>query len=106
MVFLCPFPHNSLPSPRLADEEMPLWCAGLNPAQCQVAKLGQVLSQEERERAARYRFERDRRRFTVTRGLLRTLIGAYLSTDPGELQFTFGAKGKPEIAGGSSSTSI
>jgi 4'-phosphopantetheinyl transferase len=44
-----------------------------------------------------------RRRFTVARGLLRTILARYRDVEPGTLCFTYGEQGKPslaEIAGG------
>src|SRR5881397_1867586 len=69
-----------------------------------------TLSEDERNRSARFRFERDRRRFVVARGALRDLLGRYLDIDPGQIRFIYNAFGKPELhpdidnEGGSSST--
>jgi 4'-phosphopantetheinyl transferase len=60
--------------------------------------LGEVLNQAERERAARFRFDRDLQRFTLCRGLLRTLLGDYLSLEPREIALQLGPKDKPELA--------
>ena len=49
--------------------------------------LRSVLNAEERARAARFYFERDRRRFTVARGFLRVLLGRYLRLKPAGLVF-------------------
>ncbi|MDQ6708758.1 MAG: 4'-phosphopantetheinyl transferase superfamily protein [Acidobacteriota bacterium] len=56
------------------------------------------LSPDERERAARFRFEHLQRAFTVTRGALRVLLGHYLDTSPGSLHFEYGPNGKPQLA--------
>lgn len=56
-----------------------------------------TLSDDERSRAARFRFERDRRRFVVARGVLRDLLGQYLGCDPGAIRFVRNAFGKPEL---------
>jgi 4'-phosphopantetheinyl transferase len=61
--------------------------------------LIQILSDDERERAARFYFERDRSRFIVTRAFLRILIGRYLQKAPCEIQFIYGSNGKPFVAG-------
>jgi 4'-phosphopantetheinyl transferase len=63
-----------------------------------LATLGATLQREERERAARFRFERDRCRFTLCRGLLRTLLGNYMSLDPQDVEFRLGPHDKPELA--------
>ncbi len=60
----------------------------------------EVLSEDERQRAERLRFERERRRFVVCRAALRTILGSYLERPPSELSFRTGAHGKPRLAPG------
>jgi 4'-phosphopantetheinyl transferase len=55
------------------------------------------LSADERERAARFRFDRDRDRFIVCRGTLRELLGARMCVPPAHLQFVYGRFGKPSL---------
>lgn len=61
--------------------------------------LGSLLAADESERAGRFRFQRDRSRYVVGRGLLRVLLGRYLATDPGEIRFVYGPYEKPALAG-------
>jgi 4'-phosphopantetheinyl transferase len=58
-----------------------------------------LLSADERERAARFCFDKHRRRFTAGRGILRTLLGRYLERNPRELTFEYSDHGKPFLAG-------
>lgn len=58
-----------------------------------------LLSPDESERAARFRFERDRQSFVATRGVLRTLAGSYLGIAPQEVVFSYPDKGKPAVTG-------
>jgi 4'-phosphopantetheinyl transferase len=58
-----------------------------------------LLSADERARADRFRFERDRSRYTVGRGLLRALLGRYLGRRPEDVEVSYGAYGKPHLAG-------
>lgn len=57
--------------------------------------LRNLLDAGERERAGRFYFERDRRRFTIARGLLRVLLGRYLRLEPAGLVFGHTGRGKP-----------
>src|SRR3954466_13599287 len=57
-----------------------------------------VLSEDERARAAKFRFDHDRKRFTSGRTALRLLLAGYLKTNPEKIQFTYGPPGKPAIA--------
>ncbi len=56
-----------------------------------------TLSDDERNRSERLRFERDRRRFVVAHGVLRHLLGQYLGSGPGQIRFVSNAFGKPEL---------
>jgi 4'-phosphopantetheinyl transferase len=57
------------------------------------------LSADERERAARFYFEKDRRRFTLCRGWLRCILAGRLDMQPGAVVFSQGAHGKPAVDG-------
>jgi 4'-phosphopantetheinyl transferase len=63
------------------------------------AALHELLSADERERAARFRFDRDRDRYIAGRGLLRRLLAAYTGREAADLSFRYGAYGKPELEG-------
>jgi 4'-phosphopantetheinyl transferase len=58
------------------------------------------LSADERARANRFVFERDRRRFCLGRGALRGILASYLRCDPGEIAFEYGESGKPRLRDG------
>jgi 4'-phosphopantetheinyl transferase len=62
-------------------------------------RLTVTLSYAERDRASRFRFDQHRNRFIVGRGWLRATLGCYLQTEPGALDFRYGAHGKPALAG-------
>lgn len=57
-----------------------------------------LLNSEEQQRAQRYHFKRDQRRFTVARSMLRTILARYLQAAPDELSFAYPNKGKPTLA--------
>ena len=63
--------------------------------------LKQVLSADEHARAERFYFQKDRERFMVARGLLRTVLGRYLNQEPSQLRFCYSPYGKPALATGS-----
>lgn len=70
----------------------------LDPGPQAVRALSRLLCDEERSRAARFRFERDRRRFIVARAHLRGLLAARLGAAPDAIEFVYGANGKPALA--------
>jgi 4'-phosphopantetheinyl transferase len=57
-----------------------------------------ILHKDEIVRAERFRFEKDRYRFTRCRSALRRLLAAYLEISPAEILFEYGARGKPRLA--------
>src|SRR5262249_39100189 len=59
------------------------------------ADAGAVLDDEERMRASRFVFERDRRRFVRRRVALRRILGRYCRVPQDGLRFGKGANGKP-----------
>jgi 4'-phosphopantetheinyl transferase len=77
--------------------QVDLWRLALDAESSWVAELESVLSVDERARAARFRFERDRRRFVAARGLLRHILGRYLGIAARALHFRYGDFGKPEL---------
>lgn len=60
-------------------------------------RLADVLSPEERTRAAEYMQEKDRRTSIVARGLLRTLLNQYTGLAPESIQFGLAGNGKPVL---------
>jgi 4'-phosphopantetheinyl transferase len=85
--------------PALGPDVVHLWRLDLNPDPATARRLAAWLAAEEWERARRFRFAQDQRRFTIRRGLLREVLAGYLGLDPGVLRWVLGAYGKPGLAG-------
>lgn len=82
----------------LACDEVHCWCVTLDVLPETAARLYATLTDDERQRSARLRSERDRQRFIVAHGALRQLLGRYLETHPGHLRFVHNPFGKPELS--------
>jgi 4'-phosphopantetheinyl transferase len=82
----------------LSSAEVHVWRAALDPAASCVEQLQRLLSADELQRAARFHFPRDRRRFIVARGVLRDILSRYLGVPPAALAFRYSAYGKPALA--------
>lgn len=82
----------------LKDNEVHIWMANQQQPSFAVASFWKELSDDERERAKRFRFEKDRRQFVVSRGILRQLLGSYLRVPSESLRFQYSAYGKPSLA--------
>lgn len=76
-----------------------VWRFTLDASDQQVALDLRRLSADERARAARFYFERDRRRFIVGRATLRVILADYLHSEPAALRLAAGAHGKPFLTG-------
>jgi 4'-phosphopantetheinyl transferase len=82
----------------LTAADVHIWRASLEQLPEEVAKLRQLLSSDEQARADRFHFEKDRRHFTVARGVLRRLLSHYLGRAATEIQFSYADRGKPRLA--------
>jgi 4'-phosphopantetheinyl transferase len=58
-----------------------------------------ILDDDERARAGRLRFERDRRRFVARRAFRRRILGEHLGIEPVSVRYRRSANGKPELLG-------
>jgi 4'-phosphopantetheinyl transferase len=63
----------------------------------EIAGLLSTLSSDERERADRFYFAKDCRRFVACRGLLRSILGEYVGVPPADVKFSYGPHGKPSM---------
>src|SRR5574341_1426387 len=77
--------------------EVHSWCVRLDLVPEQTARLHATLSSDERERSARFRFERDRQRFVAAHGQLRELLARHLDSEPGRIRYVHNAFGKPAL---------
>jgi 4'-phosphopantetheinyl transferase len=62
-------------------------------------RLADLLSMDERERAARYRSPRDGQRFAAAHGQMRMILAGYLGMEPAAIQFSQNEYRKPGLAG-------
>lgn len=90
----------------LLSDEVHVWCASLDMTTPHMQPLQDALSADELERASRFHFAKDRRRFVVARGVLRSLLGRYLGVEPRQLRFSYSAYGKPALVPTSGETGL
>ncbi len=81
----------------LAHGQVHIWRVALDRRAAHLQQFMHLLSADEQERAARLYLERDRRRFIVGRGVLRTILGRYLGIEPHQVQFSYKPHGKPYL---------
>jgi 4'-phosphopantetheinyl transferase len=80
----------------LEKDEVHVWL--VNFAEENAADFSKILSEDERARANRFRFEKDRNNFIIGRGTLRKILGEYLQTNPQQIRFEYGQFGKPFLS--------
>jgi len=74
-----------------------VWLISLTICDVDLARLAQVLDDEERRRANAYRLTDCRRRFIAARGFLREVLRSYQLVSPRDVRFRYGPKGKPVL---------
>jgi 4'-phosphopantetheinyl transferase len=83
----------------LAPDEIHVWRAYLDFEPASLRGFEMTLSPDEKARAERFHFPRDKNAFVATRGILRELLGRYVGRAPTELVFDYGDRGKPSLRG-------
>lgn len=100
--YMITFPDQLwLPPPlalALPDDEVHIWRAELDLPPARIDEFQRILAPDERSRAEKFYFERDRIHYTAGRSLLRMILGRYLQAEPGQIQFHYNAYGKPALA--------
>jgi len=82
---------------RLAKGEIHIWRLNPEPG-ADLDYYLRLLSPEERERAARFRFPQLTHNFVVDHGRMRLILGEYAGVAPENLVFTANEFGKPDVA--------
>jgi 4'-phosphopantetheinyl transferase len=83
----------------VAAHEVHVWTASLRLTEDSLADCAATLAPDEAARAASFLFAKHRDRFVAGRGFLRALLGAYLHRPARQIEFAYGAHGKPQLAG-------
>jgi 4'-phosphopantetheinyl transferase len=88
----------ALAMPALSSHQVHLWRFGVDDLeQAARERLWNILSEEERARADRFRFAIHRNRFIASRGILRDILARYTNQAPEDLCVAYGSWGKPYI---------
>jgi len=79
----------------LPSETVHLWYMSVTDTRILLDNHLSVLDEEEKYRANQFHFERDRTRFILARGSLRSLLARYTGSDPALIRFKQNRYGKP-----------
>jgi 4'-phosphopantetheinyl transferase len=74
-----------------------VWRLNVEPEESLFSKLSSVLSTDEKVRADRFVFDKDRNMFVAVRGTLRFLLGRYCDVHPNDIVFSYNSYGKPQL---------
>jgi 4'-phosphopantetheinyl transferase len=81
--------------PPLEPTQIHVWAIALG----ETSSDDSFLSPDELQRAHRFHFARHKHRYTRARTALRQILAHYLQIDPRAIEFSYGANGKPFLAG-------
>jgi 4'-phosphopantetheinyl transferase len=81
----------------LPSNEVHVWRAKLYQSDPLVDELSSVLSPDEKERANRFQYDRDKTRFIACRAILRIILSRYSGVNATHLEFEYGTHGKPSL---------
>jgi 4'-phosphopantetheinyl transferase len=84
---------------KLDEDSVHLWRVDLAAIASDESPWSEILSDDERTRAARFHFPVDRRYFVTGRAWLRRVIAAYLETGARDVVFAYSEKSKPSLGG-------
>ena len=82
----------------LGADEVDVWRIAAFNNDSDLASCAALLSKAEQARAGQFKFDRDRRLFTVAHAALRSICASYLRTSPRSIEFAEGRYGKPKLA--------
>lgn len=89
-------------------ETLDVWCFSYETV-CDSALLNSyeaLMTEDERARFNKFKFERDRLLFLATRALVRTVLSNYIDVPPSDWRFVYDKYGKPHVSTPATSESI
>ncbi|MBS0346720.1 MAG: 4'-phosphopantetheinyl transferase superfamily protein [Proteobacteria bacterium] len=81
------------------DSTVTLWTLNIDASPIDWKLAASLLDADERQRAQRFVFDRDRRRFIGRRAALRQIIAHHAGTAANDIEFRYGPYGRPSVAG-------
>lgn len=79
----------------ISDNSIHVWLITLSALRNKLHFFEEILSKEELNKASKFRFDKDRQQFIITRGILRYLSGNYLKINPKDVNLIYSEFGKP-----------
>lgn len=89
---------QSIPKIVLEPNTVHVWNCSFEKNRKNLAQYLKLLSKDEEQRSSRFKFEKDRNSYIITRGTLRLLLASYLRRDAKGIRFDYTLYGKPKLA--------
>jgi len=81
----------------IEDNNIHIWQLTVKDFISEIDDFLQILSNDEKKRAKRFKFPQHRDNYIITHGVLRKLLGQYLNQPPQDIIFIYNDHGKPSI---------
>jgi len=82
----------------LEKSQVHVWRVHLDLSEAGMSEMAKFLSVQEKEKAGRFYFSRDRKHYIATHGALRKVLSLYVKEHPALLKFLTNTYGKPHLA--------
>lgn len=82
----------------LSENKIDFWYCNLGLNRSKLDAYFALLSNDEKARSSRFKFDRDRECYIISRGILRLLLAGYLRQEPHDFVFSYTQFGKPFLA--------
>lgn len=79
----------------LEPNQVHIWSASITNHENRLPVYWSFLTNEEKEKAQKFKFLKDKNCFVIAKGILRKLLASYLSLSPKEINLKLGEYGKP-----------
>ena len=89
--------HHPPEKPVFQSNQLHIWQINRSQSDKTLDALWEFLSDDEKARAERFRFPRDRNRYIAGRGAMRDILSRYVQHAPQALRFYYGLNGKPYL---------
>src|SRR5574341_1468311 len=90
-----PQPPAELPA---LERSVHVWATRLDDDSVDLGRAREILSADERERAERFKLDRDRRRYLIAHAALHGILSRYLTLSSESMSFDHGLNGKPRLS--------
>jgi 4'-phosphopantetheinyl transferase len=82
----------------LSSSHVDLWLYSIHPHEHNLSELFSILSQAEQEKAKKFHFASDRKKYVISHGIMRRLLASYIECEPLKIHYQVNEYGKPSMS--------